>query len=185
MKTYNDYVDYFENLAIHNVDITHDPANNKKGFFRMGIEEILSGSRTDINTQGIVMDLVNYQYKPGMSGGDNRKHVQGGFAITSFHKTMDFNGIQKALNDSENVIDTIIKRIRYDSLTSVNDENSFWYGSQDVLKNFHVIPMNYRGALNYSGFLVTFDFSNHFDLCVDHLKWADLSFSDVEDPNSL
>lgn len=48
----NDYVEYFENLAINHEDLCHVNQPGKIAFFRIDIHELLSGFRSAIKDKG-------------------------------------------------------------------------------------------------------------------------------------
>lgn len=174
MKNYKDFVDYWENIATQHVDIPHNPPE-EKAFFRVNIEELLAGFRTRITKKSIVFMLVDYQYGLEDKGDNNaRKKFDGGFIVMGYHKKDDWEEETLIRTQCEDIVDDIIQRVKQESLNEPNDENSFWYGSQDCSDGWQVMPINKSTEINYAGFLVTFNWYNHFDCTVDDAKWNDL-----------
>jgi len=91
MKTYKDYSDYFENLAVQHTDIPH-VIGGKKAFTRVDIEEAITGFRTKIAEKSIMMILTNYVYRIVEGGAnDQMKAIDMSFFIVGYHKPADFD----------------------------------------------------------------------------------------------
>jgi len=182
MSDYTSYTDYFEDLATQHVDIDHDlnAVPKKKAFFRINIEEVLSGLRSLTVEKTFNFILVNYAYSPGLQGADNLNNYDGGFMIVHKTKDKDFEDEKEKITECEKIANEIIKRIKFDSQTQAADENSMWYKSQNAIKDFHVSIA--RGPnFEYVGVQVFFQFKNFFDCTLDDTKWADQA--GPKDPN--
>lgn len=183
MKTYKDYSDYFENLAIQHSLIPHT-VNNKKAFSRINIEEAITGFRTAISEKSIIMILTNYLYRVIEGGGNDRmKAIDMSFFIVGYHKPNDFDAETTVRNQCEKIVDDIISRIRFESETQTADSNSFWYNSQSRIKDWVVNPVSNVGDINNAGYQVSFSFHVPFNSCVDTNIWQDLSPTSVAPKN--
>ena len=187
MNTYQKYVDYFENIAIQHVDIQHNPnptLDNKK-FFRINIEETVTGFRTSISEKSIIMILVNYSYKTVDNVAHNlMKEINFGFMILGHHEVGDFDAETTIRSKCEQIVDDIIARAKYESKSQISDINSIWYGSVDNIDNWHISPVTQNGDTNYRGVLVTGSYLRPLLCRVQDTQWGDITASDIANQNN-
>ena len=177
---YKRYTKYFENIANQHVDINNNPSGGDKAFFRINIEEILTGLKTIQVEKGFCLALINYMYVPGLEGADQLKNVDGGFMVIAKHKTGDFDDETEVIKECERIADEITNRIKYDSKITANDKDSFWYGSQDGISNFSNAIVS-GPSFDYIGIQVLFKWKTFYDCTVDPDQWNDLAV--LKDPN--
>jgi len=181
MKTYQDYINYWENIAKQHEDIRHDPnnASNKK-FFRINIEETITGFRQEIAEKEIVMVLVNYNFDNDTTDPSNvMSTVKFGFMIIGHADAGDDDAQALLMTKTENIVKQIIARANLESKQEVLDGTDFWFNSLNEDVNFYSTPVNYIGDGNYHGWLVTGEFKQSFDCRVDVSQWADLEVGDM------
>lgn len=184
MILYKDFAKYFENLCVQNTEIDHDPTNNIKGFFKINLEEVLVGSRRNIEADGIHVVLANYLWTPEDENTDPLKKVQFMFFVLGTTKDGDYELDTEVLDKTEKITQDFINRISFDSKTAVADQSSVFYRSQDKIKVDSVIPLKFSPGLNSFGWQVVMTFYSSYSICVDHTKWDDLADADAADPNN-
>jgi hypothetical protein len=128
-----EFVDYFEQLAREHVDILH--TDQEKHFFRIELEEILTGLRSRIRYPALILEGYDFVFKDQNS--DNvHKEVSCAFTVLDHVKDKgDFDQIHLVWQQMEEIGDEICIRI-------LDDKRS---RSVDVLSHFHLT--NVRGAL--------------------------------------
>jgi hypothetical protein len=175
MNTYQTYIDYFENIAIQHKHILHNPADaNNKKFYRINIEETVTGFRNIIAEKAIVMVLINYAFDVDNTDPSNSmRNVKFGFIIMGWHQSGDFDAETSVMVTCEEVVHDIVARAKVESRLQTADENSFWYNSLDENVDFYVTPASSISDSNYSGFLVTGEFRQHFSCSIRPNAWTD------------
>ena len=184
MKLYKNYVDYFENLCVQHVNINHNPANNTKGFFKINIEEVLTGIRSEINADGIYFVLTNYLWSPDDKTTDSLKKIECMFFVLGTVPEQDYEAQTNTFHKTEQIVQEFINRMRLDSLQEANDENAFFYGTQDVINIENVVPVKWVTSNQSIGWQVTFSFYSHYNKCVDFNLWNDKADADSCDPTN-
>lgn len=170
MANYADYINYFEQLAEEHVKIQHNKTADKgKKFFRMNIEELISGSLrslvTDDSTPFIV--FINYITDYGQTH-QPLKTNQLMFYVLAGQKTRDWDSETTARDTCEVVAQNFLARIRHDSMNG----DSTWNSSADVIKS-RLVAAEFKGSANtYHGWQVSLSVSSPTtDLCYDENKW--------------
>lgn len=184
MKLYKDYINYFENLCVQHVNIAHNPANNIKGFFRINIEEVLTGIRSNIESDGIYFVLTNYLWRPDDSTTDSIKKIECMFFVLGTAKEQDYDDQTDVLDKTEKICQEFINRIHLDSLQHANDENALFYGSQDKIEIENVVPVKWPTSNQSIGWQVTFSFYSFYEKCVDYTLWNDKPDANSVDPTN-
>lgn len=184
MKTYSDYVDYFENLCVQSPHIDHDPINNKKAFFTIHLDELLSGMRTKIDPQSVFFVLTDYVWKPSQVEGNYYKEGEGMFFVLGVVPPGDSQKHKEIMNTCEQIASLFINRIHLDSIKDQGNENSFWYGSQNQLDFDKVMPLKSETGVNHFGFQVIFRFKSQWDECVSTEDWNDKTDADSVNPQT-
>ena len=184
MNSYEKYTEYFENLAVKHTGLYHDPSNKKKGFFKINIEEVLTGVRSDVKADGYYLVLTNYLWTPITKGAETLNEIQCMFFVLGTAKEKDFVQNTEVLNNTEVICKDLINRISFDSKTSDNKSDSFFYGSQDTIKIESVVPVTWVTSNQSMGWQVTLTFYPKYNSCVDHTKWSDIDSAYDADPNN-
>ncbi len=184
MKLYNEYVKYFKNLCVQHINIKHDPANNIKGFFKINIEEVLTGISSDIEADGVYFVLTNYLWTPIDTATDSLKKIECMFFVLATVQEQDFEAETAAFHKTEQICQEIINRIHLDGRQEANKENSFFYGSQDKIKIENVVPIKWKTSLQSIGWQVSFSFNAFYNKCVDFNTWNDKPNAESCDPNN-
>ena len=178
MNTYQKYVAYFENIATQHTAIQHSSAN--KRFFRINVEELTNGLRTQISERSKILVLVNYSFKTeDNKTHDLRKVMSFGFMVLDYVNDECFEEEATKMNECEQIIDDIIARSKYESKREVMDENSIWYGSMDNTDDWYVSPIRCQADTDYVGYLVTSEVQVPLDCKVDPNSWGDISAADL------
>lgn len=152
------YWNYFEHLAINDPHICHIPTPCNYGFFKADPNELLKGFRSKIKEKGVFMSLLNYNW--GVDKESQTKNYEGGFVIAGWHGD-DPQKLCEIMVLTECIIEKIIERICYDSSCG----HPLWCYSLDDPGSFQVYPQICIGDLNYSGWLVQFEFINDLEIC--------------------
>ncbi len=173
MKTYSNYIDYFENLIVQCIDFDHVPEDNKKAFFSINLEDVLAGQRSSIDADGLFFVLSNYIWKPADNNETFVKEGEGMFFVLGTSPEGDIEKEKEVLDLCEKAVTKIINRIRLDSLKETKDENSFWYGSQDQINIQNILPLRWVMGNNQVGLQVVFKFASKYNPCVNKDDWAD------------
>ena len=184
MTVYKEFIEYFENLCVQHTDISHDPSNGVKGFFRINLEEVLTGSRREINASGYHVMLANYLWTPEDEGTDPLKKIQFMFFVLGTSPEGDYDAETDVLDKTEAITREFINRISFDSKTKVADETSIFYGSQDKIKVDSCIPLKFNPGKNNFGWQAVMTFYTSYNICVEHQKWDDIIDANAADPNN-
>jgi hypothetical protein len=187
MNNYQDYVDYFERIALSLVDLNHDPDNGNKGFYRINLEELANGTRSDINPDGCFFVLSNYVWKPVVKeDGTLIKKGEGMFFVLGVVSLDDYDKQTEILSKTEAIAGKIMNRIRLDSLKDVesHEGNSIWNSSQDKMEFENVMPLQSPTNNNHYGCQVVFKFETPWDCSVSLEDWTDLTTESDIDPNA-
>lgn len=113
MAKFSDLISYFENIARTHIEIGH--SDREKHFFRMEIDEILSGiSRTDVNFPMLALEGYSYRFTDFKS--DNiLKNRQGAFVLlTHVSDISDYGAVHQQWDFLEEIADDILARIKAD-----------------------------------------------------------------------
>lgn len=158
-----DLVNYFEQIATEHVDIRHTIQN--KHFFRIELDEILTGLRSKICYPALILEGYDFQFIDQNS--DNvHKQISSAFVLMESVKDKgDYNNIHDVWQRMEEIGDEICVRI-------LNDKRS---RSIDILSYFHL--SNVRGTLlvdaNLLHYGVRYEFSLSWPMVndIDPSKW--------------
>lgn len=173
MITSNDYAAYFKNLAVQHKELDHSDDSGDNSFVRSNVWELYSGFRTKIKSKTHIMRLLSHQWRVLDSRSSNpKKVIQGGFLILGYHLSNDFNEMQNAIDSSEKIAQDIINRMKYDADNNKKDADSLFYTSMSTLNNISVDPIEVDD--NYSGWMVSFEITPFYSLCVEKNNWKDL-----------
>jgi hypothetical protein len=137
---YQQYVNYFSDIAARHDDIRH--TNPGEAFYTADIEELITGVRSKINKGRYVLLLVNYNAKLF------RDHKLAD--ITFFIlKHVDANNYvqQRAVKSEAELIATdIIAQISIDAQARTQDARNFFFGSGFAANDIDVIQTSVRVA---------------------------------------
>lgn len=168
MSKYSDFVQYFENLATYNIAISHGP--NSKKFYRMNIEELLSGIKNDLPSpaSGPFMIFINYirELNHVASFKDKKQFM---FFIMQGYSDGDWDEEQAARDATEIVVDQILTRMVNDSTAG----NPIFNYSFDKIDGVKIIPTELKANLTYVGWQVSFNLDKQYIECYDPSKWND------------
>ena len=158
-STYRAYLSY---LAANHPDLRHSEQDGGRVFAMMNIEEATSDLRGAATEKGFIMRGFHYTYRAAHDG-DGRKSIQGGFMVAkSFSSRSEGrSSFFAAMDSSEQVIDELIERMVSDSRAG----HPLFLHSLDSDQTFIVRPRPAVGD-NYAGWFCTFDFYNHFRVCL-------------------
>lgn len=134
MVTYSDYINYFENLAKKHTDIRHDEAE-KKSFFTIDIEELITGIKSKIQPDKYSMMLVNYSSVLD----HDRQDVDITFFIIHKEDINSFHNNTLIRNECLLIANDIIGKINIDSKSNTPEMDKLWFGSMDKIKDVHLM----------------------------------------------
>lgn len=170
MGEYQQSVDYFKSLAVQHGAIGHVDGEKEK-FFRVNIEEFLSGSLRKLPKPalGPALVLINFikDLKAAPTLTLNTKQIM--FYVIQGYPQDDFNAENQARSACEDVVEDIILRMRHDSL----EGHEFFRSSFDRIDKVRIVPVEVRTpAGKFVGWQVSFYLDLPFEKCYDPLKWA-------------
>lgn len=168
MATYSETIAYFEGLCTNNLQIAHSPT--KKKFFRMNIEEFLSGTVATLpnHADGPCFVFINYIGDYGQPTQDVLDTKQLMFYILHGSKHMDYNGENTARTVAEDVLEQFILKMQYDS----QNDHVFFDHSFDQIKRVRRIPVEVKTATGtYVGYQCSMYLSNPVNKCHNPLNW--------------
>ncbi len=168
MANYSETIAYFKNLCVTNLKIAH--AASSKKFFRMNMEEFLSGSVQELpnKTDGAFMVFINYIGEYGEPTHDVLDTKQLMFYVLQGYEPGAFDDDDAARTNTEEVLEEIILKMRYDS----QKDHVFFDHSYDQIKRTRRIPVEIRtSAGNYIGWQCSFYHSNPISKCHNPLNW--------------
>ena len=169
MIDFESYVDYFKGLAEKHSDI--NPSPDYKAFFRLNIDELLTGLRSDIDPNSFVMVLESYEHSPIDNLSENHlSNFTGAFMIIKKNEEIsDFDNQDVIITECEKICVEIQRRI-YDE--SINDyANRFFTDINPSDFTFNKVGPLYN---SWFGFRCQFNFTSTYSIKVDAGKWTDL-----------
>jgi len=158
-----EFVDYFEQLAREHVDIRH--TDKEKHFFRIELEEILTGLKSKIRYPALILESYDFVFKDQNS--DNvHKEVSCAFDIIDIVKDGgNYDLIHATWHRMEEIGDEICIRI-------LDDKRS---RKIDVLSHFHLtnVKGNLLVDMNLMHYGVRYEFVVSWPVIndIDPLKW--------------
>ena len=160
------YISYFKNLATQHKEIGH--TEEEKHFFRMNIEEVLTGLRSDINLPALILESFEGRLVDKKSD-NNLANREGAFMILKKVEVDNFDQENEFLDDSERIGLDIIKRMRRDSKTNPIQDR--------ILKRFDYDGVSWGkvGPVfdNYYGYRFIFRLQDFENMKFDPDKWLD------------
>jgi hypothetical protein len=167
---YKDWRDYFEELAINNIAISHVPdTDNKKKFFEVMLEEIISGITHKLpgKEEGPFILFVGYLDR-FMFNDSSKKSKEIMFFVMQSAGTKDYQQQSISKDNCERVVDQFIIKMNKDS----KDDHSLFENSFDKINNVSIISHEFKiGTITYVGWQVSIALTVLFDNCYDPLKW--------------
>ena len=140
MAKFSELITYFENIARSHRDILH--SDDEKHFFRMEIDEVLSGiNRTDVNYPMLILEGYGFGFTDNKS--DNLlKNREGAFVILDHISDIsDHNLIHEKWDELEEIATEILLKIKSDKRNPLTP----------VVRNFEFDNINGSLILNEIG----------------------------------
>lgn len=159
-----EYVDIFRTIATSHVDIAHSDDNRR--FYRMDIEEIFNGLRSEVDWGKAVLMLESYEGRLKDNNSDNILDERTcAFSVLKRVTIDDFDQIHEALDSCEAIGKDIISYLR----NMKHDEDD------RRLRGLNIASFTYQkvgpvldGAYGYR---FTFTFFRAINLALDSEKW--------------
>lgn len=169
MANYQETEDYFKMLCMLHTSIVHTDPNPK--FFRMDMEEFISGSIRKLPTDAYFMVLINYIMDLDTPHSQEMETQQIMFYVMRHAKKDDFDANSTARIQTEEIIKDMLDRMQYDSLNG----HAFFEGSFDKKKRFRRVPMEINTPSGrFVGWQCSLYLERHNTRCFDTTKWIDL-----------
>lgn len=168
MANYSETIAYFKSICENNLKIAHSASNKK--FFRMNMEEFLSGSIQDLpnKSHGAFMVFINYIGEYGQPTHHPLDTKQLMFYILHGYEPGAFDEDDTSRTTSETVLEEIILKMQFDS----QNNHVFFDHSFDQIQRVRRIPVEIRtGAGNYIGWQCSFYLSNPINKCHNPINW--------------
>ena len=166
MPGVDEYVSYFRGIATQNKEIGH--TDKETHFYRMNVEEVLQGLRTDIHSPALILEAFEGKLVDGKSD-NNLADRMGAFMIIKQVEVDNFDEEHKVLDDCERIGLNIIKRMRRDSRTNPIQDR--------LLQGLDLNRVNWQkvGPVfdNYFGYRFIFSIIEHENMRYDDTLWLD------------
>jgi len=165
------YCKYFKHQAIHHPDLCHDD-DTQVVFQIIDVQEALSDMRSAKNPKLIYMRLIQFSSTTeDNQADDTQEYLTGAFQILAHHsdRSSKSDHLKDVLEKTKKITDEIKVKMIADS----NDGHPLFYYSLNTAKNFRVVPFLSEASSGYSGWSCSFQFSNHFSVCVGDTAWKD------------
>jgi hypothetical protein len=167
MANYQEFCEYFQSLCEQNNLIAHTDVRKK--FFRMSMEEFLSGTHSSLPgfDYGPAFIFINYMTtldtKPTLIEGKQLMfYILQGFPSGNYEKEME------ARNNCELAVMQFISRMIHDSQ---NNHPIFTRGF-DKADKVRIIPEQISATANYVGCQVVIYFGHPSQLCFTPSEWT-------------
>jgi hypothetical protein len=172
MAEYQQTVDYFKALSQQHNAIGHIDGEKEK-FFRVNMEEFLSGSirKLPAPEYGPAFILINYikDIKAIPNSVLNTRQIM--FYIVQGYKKDDYSAENSARDACEQAAEDFILRMQKDS----RENHAFFKHSFDKIDKVRMAPVELRVvAGNFVGWQVSVYLDIPFNKCYDALKWAEV-----------
>jgi hypothetical protein len=168
MDNYIDFAQYFEQIATEHLKINHSAT--KKKFYRMDIEEFISGTGIKLppSDEGPALVFINYITDFIWKGSHTVNQKQIMFYVIKGYKVKDYEQKDEARNECEEVMEEILVRMRKDSV----DGFQLLQRAMDKLDNVRIVPISITTAAGtYVGMQGSFFAPKIFNKCYDPTKW--------------
>lgn len=166
MLNVSQYISYFEGIATNHKEIAHK--KTEKHFYRMNVEEVLTGLRSDINSPALILESFEGSLTDNKSDNILADRI-GAFMILKKVETDNFTQEHEYLDDCERIGLEIIKRMRRDARVNPIQNR--------LLKNFDLNKVNWQkvGPVfdNYFGYRFVFSLVDPENMSYDKTKWLD------------
>lgn len=166
--TYTELTTYFNAIATNHKEIGH--TEETKRFFRMNIEEILSGSRTVTHYPFLVLE--NFEQRLGASALDNiQKYQTVAFMVLDKVAIDNFDAQDEVMQSTLNICEQIVAKIKKDML----DYKSRASGYTELIKDLNVNNISFNAVSNVFdncyGYRVTFTINEQFKETYNPIHW--------------
>ncbi len=161
---FSEIIEYFENIARSHVGIKH--TDTKKHFFRLELDEVLTGLRSKINYPALILEGYDFDYTDVQS--DNViKNRSGAFILLDHSKdNHDFDRIHEIWDALEEIGDEIVIKILADKRNrSEKTIRGFDMNDIQAVLIANDVDQNY-------GIRFSFKISTHKSNDVNTEKWA-------------
>lgn len=171
MAKYQEYVDYFENLCVSNLEMNHVVGDSKnKRFYRISLEELLSGTFKGFNQETenkpifvFINYITDYKHKH-----QTVKAQQLMFWIICNFKKDNFDSEMTGRSKAEEVVESFLTRMRRDS----ENDHPLFLRSFDKIDNARTVPIDYKSATGYFvGLQVSISLEPVFSKCYEPSEW--------------
>lgn len=167
MATYQDFENYFKNLAtLH--PLIKDGVDGQK-FFRMNIEEFITGSISKLpeKDKGPFLVLINYiRDFQGKGSTKDRKQIM--FFVMHSYLFKNWADESDKRQITETVMEELLLKMRADSVNG----NPIFNRGLDSLDKVRIIPTELKtSAGSYVGWQVVFEITHEFNKCFDPNIW--------------
>jgi len=155
------YHDYFEALATAHPEIAHG-TDGRSAFELISVDEAFGAFRTSCS-DGAILRLLEYSHDFSQEDSILR-NVNGAFLLLHKHSTRESGkaGFIDAMDKADKISHTLIHKMLLDSRTG----HPLFDYSLDSAKNIRVNQAIRAGDVNWSGFIVNFNFRPIWDICV-------------------
>lgn len=162
MDLFKTYHDYFEALAIVHPDIAHK-IDDRIAFELISVEEAFGKFRSTVPRTGSIIRLLEYSH---IFTQDDQilRDVQGGFFVLTRHSEREGGKTEfyDAMHQSDKVAHTLIHKMISDS----REGHPLFDHSLNAANSFRVNQAIRAGDINWSGFIVNFNFKPIWDVCI-------------------
>lgn len=167
MGDYQTGVQYFEQLCTENTSVNHSATEKK--FFRMDIEEFLTGSKNELPsyTAGVFVVFINF-IKDYYFNAGNKDKTQLMLYFLQGYKKGDYDSEMSARNAAEEVMKQFLAKMQLDS----NAGHPFFTHGFDKIDKIRIVPAEIRSTSRWVGWQCSITFDKPIAICHDPNNWT-------------
>lgn len=171
MGMYNDYMQYFREIAISNLLIKHADTPTIEKFFEFSIEQVILGSMHNLPGFDHGPFMIYSGFIERFSFTDkNLKNLEFMFFIQQGVELKNWQQQREAMDTCKICVDQIISKMIHDSTN--DDYETILEQSFNRADSVNIIPnIIETGGKKYVGYQVSFVIKNEFTYCYNPLDW--------------
>lgn len=170
MGNIEDWRNYYEDLTKNLLALSHDPDNDRKRFYEIMLEEIISGitHKLPSNDDGAFLIWSGYIDRMRFQEISKSDREMMFFVMQSVGSDKDYSLYAPAKANCENIINDIISKMVKDS----RDEHPLFDQAFNRAENITKIETQFKiGSVTYIGWQVSIQLVVYPNLCFNPLNW--------------
>ena len=163
-RKFSAFVAYCEQLASKHINIQH--SEQEKHFFRLELEEVLTGLPGGINYPAFILEGYRYGFEDAKSDNPIKKRSGAFILIDHVSDPGDYNQIHEVWDLMEEIGDDILAKIKADKYNATSPVYAF--NVETVEGKLIATELG-----NHYGIRFTYDIDCQVSMDVDAAKWID------------